>query len=56
MSVRLMSALELPQVAEHYIKRKAVRHLEKGRIVISVAGSGNPYFTTDSAGVLRALE
>lgn len=53
---RLMSALDLPQVAEHYIKRKAERHLEKGRIVISVWGSGNPYFTTDSAGVLRALE
>lgn len=53
---RLMSALELPQVAEHYIKRRAERHLEKGRIVICVGGSGNPYFTTDSAGVLRALE
>jgi len=53
---RLMSALELPQVAEHYIKRRAERHLEKGRVVICVGGSGNPYFTTDSAGVLRALE
>ncbi len=56
MDTRLMSALQLPEVAEHYIKRKASRHLEKGRIVICVAGSGNPFFTTDSAAVLRALE
>jgi len=53
---RLMSALNIPQVAEQYIQQKASRHLEKGRIVILVAGTGNPYFTTDSAGTLRALE
>ncbi|NUJ97415.1 UMP kinase [Candidatus Gracilibacteria bacterium] len=53
---RLMSALDIPEVGEKYIKRKGVRHMEKGRIVICVAGTGNPYFTTDTAGVLRALE
>jgi len=56
LDARLMSALHLPEVAEQYIKQKACRHLEKGRIIILVAGSGNPYFTTDSAGALRALE
>ena len=53
---RLMSALDIPEVGEKYIKRRGERHLEKGRVVICVAGTGNPYFTTDTAGVLRALE
>ncbi len=53
---RLVSALDIPEIGEKYIKRKATRHLEKWRIVISVAGTGNPYFTTDSAWVLRWLE
>ena len=53
---RLVSALDIPEIWEKYIKRKSERHLEKGRIVISVAGTGNPYFTTDSAWVLRWLE
>ncbi|MCK9272478.1 UMP kinase [Candidatus Gracilibacteria bacterium] len=53
---RLMSALDIPEVGEKYIKRRGARHMEKGRIVICVAGTGNPYFTTDTAGVLRALE
>ena len=53
---RLTSALQLPEVAEYYIKRKAKKHLSKWRIVIVVWGSWNPFFTTDSAGVLRALE
>jgi uridylate kinase len=53
---RLQSAIEMKQIAEHYIKRKAVRHLEKGRIVIFGAGTGNPFFTTDSAASLRAVE
>lgn len=53
---RLMTALEIKEVAEPYIKRKAIRHLEKGRVVIFGAGTGNPYFTTDSAAVLRAIE
>ncbi len=53
---RLVSALDIPEIGEKYIKRKAARHLEKWRIVISVAGTGNPYFTTDSAWVLRGLE
>lgn len=51
-----MSALEINRVSEFFIQRRAIKHLEKGRVVISVAGSGNPYFTTDSAAVLRALE
>ena len=55
-STRLQSAINVNQVAEPYIKRKAVRHLEKNRIVIFAAGTGNPYFTTDSAAVLRAIE
>ena len=53
---RLQSAINVNQVAEPYIKRKAIRHLEKNRIVIFSAGTGNPYFTTDSAAVLRAIE
>lgn len=53
---RLLSALEIRQVAEPYIRRRAVRHLEKGRIVIFVAGTGNPYFSTDTAAALRAME
>jgi len=53
---RVMSAIEMQRVAEPYIRRKAIRHLEKGRIVIFVAGTGNPYFTTDTAAALRAME
>lgn len=53
---RVVSAIDLPQLAEPFIRRRAIRHLEKGRIVIFVAGTGNPYFTTDSAAALRALE
>lgn len=53
---RVMTALEIKQVAEPYIRRKAVRHLEKGRIVIFACGTGSPYFTTDSAAALRAIE
>ncbi|MEP6788958.1 MAG: UMP kinase [Acidobacteriota bacterium] len=53
---RVMSAIDLPQLAEPFIRRRAVRHLEKQRIVIFAAGTGNPYFTTDSAAALRALE
>ncbi len=53
---RLLSALELKEVAEPYIRRRAIRHLEKGRIVIFAAGTGNPFFTTDTAAALRALE
>ena len=51
-----MSAIEMHQVAEPFIRRRAVRHLEKGRVVIFAAGTGNPYFTTDTAAVLRAIE
>jgi len=53
---RVMSAIEMHQVAEPYIRRRATRHLEKGRIVIFAAGTGNPYFTTDTAAALRATE
>ena len=53
---RTMTAIQMPQVAVPYIRRRAVRHLEKGRIVIMVAGTGNPYFTTDTAAALRAIE
>lgn len=56
MYTRLLSAIQMDQIAEPYIKRRAVRHLEKGRIVIFGAGTGNPYFTTDSAAALRAIE
>ena len=53
---RLVSALEMQKIAEPYIRRRAIRHLEKGRVVIFSAGTGNPYFTTDSAAALRANE
>ncbi len=53
---RLISAIEMKQIAEPYIRRRAIRHLEKGRVVIFSAGTGNPYFTTDSAAALRANE
>lgn len=53
---RVMSAIPMQSICEPYIRRRATRHLEKGRVVIFAAGTGNPYFTTDSAGVLRALE
>src|SRR3954464_8209471 len=55
-STRVQSALVVSEVAEPYIRRKAIRHLEKGRIVIFAAGTGNPFFTTDTAAALRALE
>jgi uridylate kinase len=53
---RVLSAIEIREVAESYIRRRAVRHLEKGRVVIFAAGTGNPYFTTDTAASLRAME
>jgi uridylate kinase len=53
---RVMSAIDIPQLAEPFIRRRAIRHLEKDRVVIFAAGTGNPYFTTDSAAALRALE
>ena len=53
---RLQTAIQIKEIAEPYIKRKAIRHLEKGRVVIFGAGKGNPYFTTDTAAVLRAIE
>ena len=53
---RLLTAIKMEQVAEPFIKRRAVRHLEKGRVVIFGGGTGNPYFTTDTAAVLRAIE
>jgi uridylate kinase len=53
---RVMSAIAMNEVAEPYIRRRAVRHLEKGRVVILAAGTGNPYFTTDTAAALRAVE
>jgi len=56
MLTRLQTALKIEAIAEPYIKRRAVRHLEKGRIVIFGAGTGNPYFTTDTAAVLRGIE
>jgi uridylate kinase len=55
-SVRVMSAIRINQICEDYIRRRAVRHLEKGRVVIFAAGTGNPFFTTDSAASLRAIE
>jgi len=54
--VRVMSALQIHEVCEHYIRRRAVRHLEKGRVVVFAAGTGNPFFTTDTAASLRAIE
>ena len=56
MPTRVQSAIEMQELAEPYIRRKAVRHLEKGRFVIFAAGTGNPYFTTDTAAALRAVE
>jgi uridylate kinase len=53
---RVLSAIQVTEVAEPYIRRRAIRHLEKGRIVIFAAGTGNPFFTTDTAAALRALE
>jgi uridylate kinase len=55
-NTRVLSALEIKQVAEPHIRRRAVRHLEKGRIVIFAAGTGNPFFTTDTGAALRAME
>ena len=55
-ATRVMSAIKMEQIAEPYIRRRAVRHLEKGRVVIFAAGTGNPYFTTDTAASLRAME
>lgn len=55
-ATRVMTAIEMKELAEPYIRRRAVRHLEKGRIVIFAGGTGNPYFTTDTASVLRAIE
>src|SRR5688500_811735 len=52
----LMSAVDMKQISEPYVRRRAIRHLEKGRIVILAAGTGNPYFTTDTAATLRAIE
>ncbi len=56
MKTRVMSGIEMPRVAEPFIRRRAMRHLEKGRVIILAAGTGNPYFTTDTAGALRAIE
>lgn len=56
MPTRVMTAIEMQRIAEAYIRRRAIRHLEKGRIVIFVAGTGNPYFTTDTTAALRAME
>jgi uridylate kinase len=56
MVTRVQTAIEMPPIAEPFIRRRAVRHLEKGRVVILAAGSGNPFFTTDTAAALRAVE
>jgi uridylate kinase len=56
LDTRVMSAINMQEVAEPYIRRRAMRHLEKGRVVICAAGTGNPYFTTDTAAALRAME
>src|SRR3546814_9555775 len=56
MKTRLLSAINMEQICEPFIRRRAIRHLEKGRIVIFGAGTGNPYFTTDTAASLRAIE
>lgn len=56
LKTRLLTAIKMEQIAEPYIRRRAIRHLEKGRVVIFGAGTGNPYFTTDTAGSLRAVE
>ncbi|OGD34674.1 UMP kinase [Candidatus Azambacteria bacterium RIFCSPLOWO2_01_FULL_46_25] len=56
MYTRVQSAIEMPKIAENYVRKKAIRHLEKGRVVIFACGTGNPYFSTDTAATLRALE
>ena len=56
LATRVLTAIDMERVAEPYIRRRAIRHLEKGRVVIFVAGTGNPYFTTDTAAALRAME
>src|SRR5207247_10713189 len=56
LQTRVLSAIAMRAVAERYIRRRAIRHLEKGRVVIFAAGTGNPFFTTDTAGALRAVE
>jgi len=56
LTTRVLTAIEMRQVAEPFIRRRAIRHLEKGRIVIFAAGTGNPYFSTDTAAALRAIE
>jgi uridylate kinase len=56
MDTRVQSAIEMRELAEPYIRRRAIRHLEKGRVIIFAAGTGNPYFTTDTAAALRAME
>ena len=56
LEVRMQTAIKMEQIAEPYINRKACRHLEKGRVVIFAAGTGNPFFTTDTAATLRAVE
>ena len=56
LDTRVMSAIEMRQIAEPYIRRRAIRHLEKGRVVIFAAGTGNPYFSTDTTAALRAAE
>jgi len=56
LATRVLSAIEMSQIAEPYIRRKAIRHLEKGRVVIFACGTGNPYFSTDTAAALRAIE
>jgi uridylate kinase len=55
-TTRVVTAIEMRQVAEPFIRRRAIRHLEKGRVVVLAAGTGNPYFTTDTAAALRAME
>ncbi len=55
-ATRVLSAIAMPEICEPYIRRRAMRHLEKGRVVVMVAGTGNPYFTTDTAATLRAVE
>jgi uridylate kinase len=56
LETRVMTAIRMEEIAEPYIRRRAVRHLEKGRVVIFAAGTGNPYFSTDTAAVLRAIQ
>lgn len=56
LDTRVMSGIEMPKVAEPFIRRRAIRHMEKGRVVVFGAGTGNPYFTTDSAAALRSIE